>query len=168
MIDQYIGTNSDGEEFRPDLLLFINGLPLAMIECKASHVKIDKAINQLLGYQNSHSRHFVFNQVCVAINRNQALYGAIFTPEQFYFRYRLETAELSEVEGIKGSEPNEQEKLLWALFEPSRFVELVCQFVLFELDEGKTIKKLPRYQQWRAVRKTIDRLTSIEFLCAGG
>ncbi|MGI9280510.1 MAG: type I restriction endonuclease subunit R [Endozoicomonas sp.] len=160
VVDQFVGTNSDGDEFRPDLLLFINGLPLAMIECKASHVKIGKGINQLLAYQNSHPRHFVFNQVCAAINRSQALYGAIFTPEAFYFRYRLEEKELALVTQLKGSEPNEQDKLLWALFEPSRFVELVCQFVLFELDEGRTIKKLPRYQQWRAVRKTIAKLTA--------
>ncbi|WOG27881.1 type I restriction endonuclease subunit R [Endozoicomonas sp. 8E] len=160
VVDQFVGTNSEGDEFRPDLLLFINGLPMAMIECKASHIKISKGINQLLAYQNSHPRHFVFNQVCTAINRNQAVYGAIFTPEAFYFRYCLEAGELAQVTRIKGAEPNEQDKLLWALFEPSRFVELVCQFVLFELDEGRTIKKLPRYQQWRAVRKTIAGLTS--------
>ncbi len=170
VVDQFVGTNSDGDEFRPDLLLFINGLPLAMIECKASHVKVSKGINQLLSYQNSHPRHFVFNQVCVAINRNQALYGAIYTPESFYFRYRLEAAEEKEVRRLVSSaspdasdkQPTEQHRLLWALFEPSRFVELVCQFVLFELEEGRTIKKLPRYQQWRAVRKTIQRLTSPE------
>ena len=160
VVDQFIGTNSDGDEFRPDLLLFINGLPLAMIECKASHVKIGKGINQLLSYQNSHPRHFVFNQVCVAINRNQALYGAIYTPEQFYFRYRLEADEEASVQQLKGKEPTDQDRLLWALFEPSRFVELVCQFVLFELEDGRTLKKLPRYQQWRAVRKTIARLTA--------
>ena len=160
VVDQFVGTNSDGDEFRPDLLLFINGLPLAMIECKASHVKISKGINQLLSYQNSHPRHFVFNQVCAAINRNQAVYGAIHTPEPFYFRYRLEAQEEAEVRQLLGKEPTEQDRLLWALFEPSRFVELVCQFVLFELDEGRTIKKLPRYQQWRAVRKTIAKLTA--------
>ena len=160
VVDQYIGANSEGDLFKPDLLLFINGLPLGMIECKASHVKVSKGINQLLTYQHGHPRHFVFNQVCAAINRNQALYGAIYTPEQFYFRHRLETEEEAAVRQLKGREPTEQDRLLWALFEPSRFVELVCQFVLFELEEGKTIKKLPRYQQWRAVRKTIARLTA--------
>jgi len=39
-------------------------------------------------------------------------------------------------------------------------VELVTNFVLFETRDGKTVKKLPRYQQWRAVRKTVQRLTS--------
>ncbi|WP_067518144.1 type I restriction endonuclease subunit R [Endozoicomonas ascidiicola] len=159
VVDQFVGTNSDGDEFRPDLLLFINGLPLAVIECKASHVKLSKGINQLLTYQNSHPRHFVFNQVCVAINRQQARYGAIYTPEPFYFRYRLEDDEERTVRKLRGKEPTEQDRLLWALFEPRRFVELACQFVLFEREDGRVIKKLPRYQQWRSVRKTLAKLT---------
>lgn len=61
---------------------------------------------------------------------------------------------------LLGSEPSEQEQLLWALFEPSRFLELITHFVLFETRDGKTVKKLPRYQQWRAVRKAIQRLTA--------
>ena len=160
VVDQYVGRNADGEQFRPDLLLFVNGLPLAIIECKASHHRLDEALAQLDGYQRSFAAQFVFNQVCVGLNRRQGLYGAILTKPAFYARYRLEAPELAEVAALLGSEPAEQEQLLWALFEPSRFLELVAHFVLFETRDGKTVKKLPRYQQWRAVRKTVRRLTS--------
>ena len=160
VVDQYVGRNADGELFRPDLLLFVNGLPLAIIECKASHHRLDEALAQLDGYQRSFAAQFVFNQVCVGLNRRQGLYGAILTKPAFYARYRLEATELAEVAALLGSEPAEQEQLLWALFEPSRFLELVAHFVLFETRDGKTVKKLPRYQQWRAVRKTVRRLTS--------
>jgi type I restriction enzyme R subunit len=159
VVDQYVGRNADGELFRPDLLLFINGLPLAIIECKASHHRLDEALAQLDGYQRSFAAQFVFNQVCVGLNRRQGLYGAILTKSAFYARYRLEAPELAEVAARMGSEPAEQEQLLWALFEPSRFLELVAHYVLFETRDGKTVKKLPRYQQWRAVRKTVQRLT---------
>jgi type I restriction enzyme R subunit len=159
VVDQYVGRNADGELFRPDLLLFVNGLPLAIIECKASHHRLDEALAQLDGYQRSFSAQFVFNQVCVGLNRRQGLYGAILTKPAFYARYRLEAPELAEVAALLGSEPAEQEQLLWALFEPSRFLELVTHFVLFETRDGRTVKKLPRYQQWRAVRKTVLRLT---------
>lgn len=159
VVDQYVGRNADGELFRPDLLLFINGLPLAIIECKASHHRLDEALAQLDGYQRSFAAQFVFNQVCVGLNHRQGLYGAILTKPAFYARYRLEAPELAEVAALLGSEPAEQEQLLWALFEPSRFLELVAHFVLFETRDGKTVKKLPRYQQWRAVRKTVQRLT---------
>lgn len=159
VVDQYVGRNADGELFRPDLLLFVNGLPLAIIECKASHHRLDEALAQLDGYQRSFAAQFVFNQVCLGLNRRQGLYGAILTKPAFYARYRLEAPELAEVAALLGSEPAEQEQLLWALFEPSRFLELAAHFVLFETRDGKTVKKLPRYQQWRAVRKTVLRLT---------
>lgn len=160
VVDQYVGKNPDGDLFRPDLLLFVNGLPLAIIECKASHHRLDEALAQLDGYQASFPSQFVFNQVCVGLNRRQGLYGAILTKPAFYARFRLQDAELAAVSGLLGADPSEQDQLLWALFEPGRFLELITHFVLFETRDGKTVKKLPRYQQWRAVRKTISRLTA--------
>jgi type I restriction enzyme R subunit len=160
VVDQYVGQNADGDLFRPDLLLFINGLPLAIIECKAGHLRLDEALAQLDGYQASFPAQFVFNQVCVGLNRREGLYGAILTKPAFYAQYRLQDTELAAVSGVLGADPSTQDQLLWALFEPSRFLELVTHFVLFETRDGKTVKKLPRYQQWRAVRKTIARLTA--------
>jgi type I restriction enzyme R subunit len=158
VVDQYVGSNADGDLFRPDLLLFINGLPLAIIECKASHHRLDEALVQLDGYQASFPAQFVFNQVCVGLNRREALYGAILTKPAFYAHYRLQDTELETLSNVLRTDPSVQDQLLWALFEPSRFLELVTHFVLFETRDGKTVKKLPRYQQWRAVRKTIARL----------
>lgn len=162
VVDQYVGKNADGDLFRPDLLLFVNGLPLATIECKASHHRLDEALAQLDGYQASFPAQFVFNQVCVGLNRRQGLYGAILTKPAFYARYRLQDVELAAVTAALGDDPSEQDQLLWALFEPGRFLELITHFVLFETRDGKTVKKLPRYQQWRAVRKTIARLTAAQ------
>ncbi|SFT97405.1 type I restriction endonuclease subunit R [Paraburkholderia aspalathi] len=160
VVDQYVGKNADGDLFRPDLLLFVNGLPLAIIECKASHHRLDEALAQLDGYQRSFAAQFVFNQVCVGLNRREGRYGAILAKPSFYASYRLQEEELSAVAKLLGNESSEQDQLLWALFEPGRFLELVTHFVLFETRDGKTVKKLPRYQQWRAVRKTIARLTA--------
>lgn len=160
VVDQYVGRNADGDLFRPDLLLFVNGLPLATIECKASHHRLDEALSQLDGYQRTFPAQFVFNQVCVGLNRREGLYGAILTKPAFYARYRLQETERNTMASLLGAEPSEQDQLLWALFEPSRFLQLITHFVLFETRDGKTVKKLPRYQQWRAVCKTIDRLTA--------
>lgn len=164
VVDQYVGRNAGGDLFRPDLLLFVNGLPLAIIECKASHHRLDEALGQLDGYRASFAAQFVFNQVCVGLNRRAGLYGAIFTKPAFYARYRLQKDELATVANLLGEhtsdEPSEQDQLLWALFEPGRFLQLITHFILFEIRDGKTVKKLPRYQQWRAVRKTVARLTA--------
>lgn len=163
VVDQYVGRNADGEVFRPDLLLFVNGLPLAIIECKASHHRLDEALGQLDGYQRSFAEQFVFNQVCVGLNRRAGRYGAIGNKPEAYARYRLQADELAGVAALQGlppgEEPSEQDQLLWALFEPSRFLQLVTHFVLFETRD-KTVKKLPRYQQWRTVRKVVQRLTA--------
>lgn len=159
VVDQFVGANADGEVFRPDLLLFVNGLPLAIIECKASHHRLDEALAQLDGYQRSFAMQFVFNQVCVGLNRREGLYGAILTKPAAYSRYRLQEAEYATVATLRGAEPSEQDQLLWALFEPSRFLQLITHFVLFETRDGKTVKKLPRYQQWRAVRKAVAKLS---------
>lgn len=166
VVDQYVGANADGEVFRPDLLLFVNGLPLAIIECKSIHTTMDKALSQLDGYQRSFAAQFVFNQVCVGLNRREGRYGAIAAKPDAYARYRLQADELATVTALQGlavqNAPSEQDQLLWALFEPSRFLQLVAHFVLFETRDGKTVKKLPRYQQWRTVRKTVQRLTAPE------
>ncbi len=160
VVDQYVGRNADDDVFRPDLLLFVNGLPLAIIECKASHHRLDEALAQLDGYRATFPAQFVFNQVSVGLNGRQGVYGTIFTAPAFYAHYRLQDAERAEVGALLGDEPSGQDQLLWALFEPARFLELVTHFVLFETRDGKTVKKLPRYQQWRAVRKTVQRLTA--------
>ncbi|HAS6393762.1 type I restriction endonuclease subunit R [Vibrio parahaemolyticus] len=164
VVDQYVGKNANDELFKPDLLLFINGLPLGLIECKNSSIKLSKGIAQIDGYQGTFTQHFAFNMVCAAINRSQAKYGAIYASEQFYLTYKFdpkkpdENIVLTELENQLGKKPTEQDKLLWALFEPSRFVRLVCFYPMYEIEKGVMIKKLPRYQQWRAVEKTLLRL----------
>ncbi len=164
VVSQYVGRSADGATFRPDLLVFVNGLPLAIIECKASHHRLEEALTQLDEYQRSFAAQFVFNQVCVGINGRQGRYGAVGNKPDAYARYRLQADELATVAALlglpAGEEPTEQDQLLWALLEPSRFLQLVTHFVLFETREGKTVKKLPRYQQWRAVRRAVQRLTA--------
>ncbi|WP_138512703.1 type I restriction endonuclease subunit R [Rhodoferax bucti] len=164
VVSQYVGRSADGDGFRPDLLVFLNGLPLAIIECKASHHRLEEALAQLDGYQRSFAPQFVFNQVCVALNARAGRYGAVGNKPEAYARYRLQPDELATVAALQGlpsgEAPTEQDQLLWALLEPSRFLQLVTHFVLFETREGKTVKKLPRYQQWRAVRKAVQRLTA--------
>jgi type I restriction enzyme R subunit len=164
VIDQYVGKNANGDPFKPDLLLFINGMPLGVIECKKSSIKLEKGIAQIDGYINTFEPHFAFNMVCAAINRTAAKYGAIYAPEQFYLTYKFDPKRpeekkiLEEIEAKLGKTPTEQDKLIWALFEPSRFLRLVCFYPIYELEDGTVIKKLPRYQQWRAVEKTLNRL----------
>ncbi len=140
----------------PDLVVYVNGLPLAVIEAKSPKVSITDAISDLGYYQENSPKLFHYNQICVGINKSKALYGTIGAKLAHYSKYKLEdTKELEEL--IEGS-ANAQDTLIYALFRKEVFLDIVRNFTLFEIDQGRTIKKLPRYQQLRAVNKILDRL----------
>src|SRR5690554_4533652 len=145
----------------PDLVVYINGLPIAIIECKSPKANNawDTAYNDLKHYQENSEKLFHFNQICCGIWKDGGKYGAIGSPQQFYSVYKISKEEdLSFLD----EEPSRQDILLYSLFKKERILELIRHFVLFELDEGRTVKKLPRYQQLRATNKTIARLKEDE------
>ncbi len=139
----------------PDLVVFVNGLPLAVIEAKNQKVDISD-IPDLDYYQSNSPKLFHYNQIIGAINRISGLYGTIEASMKFYSKYN-EKASTALLE-LLDNEPTPQDILIYNLFEKRRFLDIVKYFVIFEVVEGKTIKKLPRYQQLRAVNKIVDRL----------
>ncbi|MDO7850403.1 type I restriction endonuclease subunit R [Hymenobacter convexus] len=146
----------------PDLVVYVNGLPLAVVECKASGVikePIGSTWSELNFYQGNSERLFHYNQLCVGAWGVGGRYGAIGTPQPFYSRFRAPDDEPELLALLDGAKPTAQDKLLFHLFEPTRLLDLMRHFVLFELEEGgHVVKKLPRYQQVRAVNKTIAKL----------
>lgn len=139
----------------PDLVVFINGLPLAVIEAKAQKVDISD-IPDLDYYQANSPKLFHYNQIIGAINRISGLYGTIEASMKFYSKYNEKAS--SELIELLDNEPTPQDILIYNLFEKRKFLDIIKYFVIFEVDEGRTIKKLPRYQQLRAVNKIVDRL----------
>ncbi len=144
----------------PDLVVFVNGLPLAVLECKAAGAPNAwaSAHSDLAFYQRNSERLFHYNQLCVGIWGVGGRYGAIGTPPAFYSHFRADAADEAALLALLGHAPTEQDKLLYNLLRPARLLDLVRHFVLFEREEGRTVKKLPRYQQLRAVNKTIAKL----------
>jgi len=140
----------------PDLVVFINGLPLGVIEAKNQKIDIQNALDDLSYYQRNSPKLFHYNQVLCGINRINGLYGTIDADTKFYSKYNEKaTAELL---ALCEDEPTSQDILIYNIFEKRRFLDIIKYFVIFEFSEGKTIKKLPRYQQVRAVNKIVDRL----------
>lgn len=144
----------------PDLVVYINGLPIGIIECKSPTTQNawDKAYGDLDYYQKNSEKLFHFNQICAGIWEVSGRYGAISSPQPFYSVFKTNKDDTE----ILIQSKTEQDKLLIALFKKERVMDIIRHFVLFELDEGITIKKLPRYQQIRATNKTIERLQSGE------
>jgi type I restriction enzyme, R subunit len=139
----------------PDLVVFVNGLPLAVIEAKNQTVDISD-IPDLDYYQANSPKLFHYNQIIGAINRISGLYGTIEASMKFYSKYNEKAS--SELIELLENEPTPQDILIYNLFEKRKFLDIIKYFVIFEVDEGRTIKKLPRYQQLRAVNKIVDRL----------
>ena len=149
----------------PDILLFVNGLPLGVIECKSPYVTdpMAEGINQLRRYANLRNpidtegcdKLFYYNQVMISTHRDGARVGTISSPVEYYLEwkdpYPLHKEEL-------GDQATPQELLIQGLLNPKTLLDIIQNFTVFETNEGRTVKKIARYQQFRAVQKTIERL----------
>ena len=142
----------------PDLVVFINGMPLSVIECKSPKLQgaEQEAISDLKYYQVNSEKLFRYNQICVAAYKVGGRYGAIGAKEGHYQVYRSE--DNAALESLLEKEPTAQDILLFNLFEKDRFLDLIRNFIIYHVSEGSKIKILPRYQQIRATNKTIHKL----------
>jgi len=144
-----------GQNSIPDLVIFVNGLPLVVIEAKNQTVDISD-LGDLAYYERNSPKLFHYNQIMSGINRVNALYGTIGSPMQFYSKFN--EAPTQTLIDLIDREVTPQDVMIFNLFQKEVFLDIIKYFVIFEVVEGKTIKKLPRYQQLRAVNKIVHRL----------
>lgn len=133
-------------ERRPDLVLYVNGIAIAVIELKNSRVGIDDGVRQLLSNQDPAFNEWFFSttQILFAGNDTEGLkYGTIKTPEKFYLTWK---------EDEEDNTRYKLDKYLLKMCEKKRLIELMYDFVLF--DGG--IKKLPRVHQYFGVKAAQD------------
>lgn len=133
---------------RPDLVLYVNGIAVAVIELKNSRVGLGEGIRQLLSNQQPqfHADFFRTVQLVFAGNDSQGLaYGTIGTPEKYFLRWKEDEADNT---GYK------LDKYLARICRKERLIELMRDFVLF--DGG--IKKVPRVHQYFGVKAAQQRV----------
>ena len=139
-------------ERRPDLVLYINGIAIGVIELKNSRVSIGDGIRQNLSNQEPEFNEWFFttNQIIFAGNDSEGLkYGAIGTPEKFFLSWKEDEEDNSRFK---------VDKYLLKMCEKSRLLELMHDFVLF--DGG--VKKLPRVHQYIGIKKAQEKLRKRE------
>jgi type I restriction enzyme R subunit len=153
----------------PDVVLFINGLPVVVIEAKSPKVKepIPEAIDQLLRYSEQrgstgegNKNLFFYNQFVITTCRTESRFGTIttHTPKYFYRWTDPFPKTLNDLEHGKSS-PNDQQRLVAGMLEPRNLLDIIRVFTVFKIDEnGKKIKVVGRYQQFRAVKLATQRL----------
>ncbi|MET7255042.1 type I restriction endonuclease subunit R [Dyadobacter fermentans] len=187
------------EHYIPDIVLFVNGIPICIIECKRPDKKdsLAQAISQHLRSQQDDGIRslYVYAQVLMSIATQDAVYATNGTKEKFWakwqekflneeektryrsellalknrptgamqkdklfadrFKYMLSYFEEQEKEEVL---PTVQDEYLFGLCRPERLLDIAFNFILF--DNGE--KKVARYQQFFAIKKTIERVTVIE------
>ncbi len=187
------------EHYRPDLVLFVNGIPITIIECKRPDMKepLKQAISQHLRNQQEDGIRglYVYSQLSLSIATQEASYATNATPEKFWSKwqekfdseteekqYHQKLAELKNQPLTKGEKdklfsdrfryvrnyfdalesenilPTLQDEYLFGLCRPKRLMDLIFNFILF--DNGT--KKIARYQQYFAIKKSIKRIHRIE------
>jgi len=153
----------------PDIVLFLNGLPVVVVECKSPKVNdaIPEAIDQILRYSEQRGVKgegsaplFYYNQFIVVTCRHEAKFGTITThSEKFFYRWADPYPRtLDELEHGSGS-PNDQQRLVAGMLDRDNLLDLIRTFTLFSVnDKGERIKIVGRYQQFRAVKLAVKRL----------
>ena len=146
---------------RPDIVLFINGIPFVVIECKAPHISEEQAVEQMIRNQQADyiPQLFKYAQIVVATNKNAVKYATTGTPKKFWNVWKEENdtfLNAALATHITDRIPTEQDRNIVSLFSKKRVKELVRYFVLFDAN----VKKICRYQQFSAIneiRKTITQ-----------
>jgi type I restriction enzyme R subunit len=153
----------------PDIVLFLNGLPVVVIECKSPKVKepVPEAIDQLLRYSEQRGAKgegsaslFYYNQFLIVTCRQEAKFGTITTHSEKHF-YRWSDPYPRSVNDLEhgNSSPNDQQRLVAGMLDRDNLLDLIRTFTLFSTnDKGETIKIVGRYQQFRAVKLAVKRL----------
>ncbi|MCH7954375.1 MAG: type I restriction endonuclease subunit R [Candidatus Marinimicrobia bacterium] len=148
----------DRENRRPDIVIFVNGLPLSVIELKNpadEKATLKTAFNQFQTYKELIPSLFAYNELLIISDGLEARIGTITSDMPRFMPWR--TIEGEEI-AAKGS--MELEVLLKGVFEKRRFLDLILNFVVFEDDGAIIKKKLAAYHQFHAVNKAINRTLS--------
>ncbi|MRH77716.1 HsdR family type I site-specific deoxyribonuclease [Spiribacter sp. C176] len=140
----------------PDVVVYINGIPVVAIEAKSPINFKDKngeGFDQIKQYERDIPRLFFTNAFNILTDGTTVLYGTTGSPSKFYGYWRDSYPRPDDFD-------NELHKGLWCLLEPARLLDIIAHFIVFEREQesGAIIKKICRYQQFRAVNKMVDRV----------
>ena len=152
VVNQYTVSGVKGFR-RPDVIVFINGLPLAVLELKNpadSKADIWSAYQQLQTYKEEIPDLFIFNEALVVSDGLNARVGSLTANNERFLPWRV-----VDDENDKPLLEYFLETLVKGFFKPELFLDYIRHFVLFEENDGETIKKIAGYHQFHAVRAAV-------------
>ena len=143
----------ENSEKRPDIILFVNGLPLVVVELKSpsrEETDASDAYRQLRNYMYEIPSMFIYNAVCVMSDMTTSKAGTLTSGEDRYMEWKT----------TDGSYENTQyaqfDTFFEGIFEKNRFLDILKNFICFNVDGEKTFKVLAAYHQYFAVKKSTE------------
>jgi len=173
--NEYIVTNQfkhngNRSDIECDIVCFVNGIPLVIIECKKSTtIDLMKVAwkENLERYQREgsqslgHEKLFFYNHIIMATSAIQARYGTIKSPPNKYSKWTsLTNISMKELEKLVGRKPTPQDIMIAGMLKKETLLDMLKNFVLYEVEEHKKIKKVAKHQQYRVVTKAVKRISS--------
>lgn len=162
---------------RPDIVLFVNGLPLAVIECKelgsSCTNPMFEGIEQLRRYadlrepessknREGEQRLFFTNQLMISTYGDDCKFGSITSSEEHYFNWKTIYPDTESYSSPEMMLHRPQEQLVQGMLHPQRLLDITRSYTLFMDTGSNRIKAICRYQQYRAVCKVIKRMQNGE------
>jgi type I restriction enzyme R subunit len=156
LLTSQLWVSGDLYKRRMDLVLFINGLPLVLIELKASHVNLKNAFRRnLRDYKSAVPQLFWYNAFIILSNGSYSRIGTITSDWERFSEWKKISRE--EEEGVISLET-----ILRGTCEPERLLDLIENFMVFEEVKGGRIKKLARNHQFLGVNNAIEAIRNIK------
>ncbi len=147
---------------RPDIVVFVNGLPLAVIELKnmaSATATIEQAYKQLQTYKEQIPRLFYTNELLVISDGALTEIGTITSGRERFATWKT-------IDGEAIDHKGSLETAIRGIFTPHRFLDLIRSFVVFENDGRTVVKKVAQYHQFHAVQKAV--VTALQATGANG
>ena len=153
IVNQFTVKGTKGNR-RPDVIVFINGLPISVIELKNpadENADIFKAYNQLQTYKDELEDLFVYNEALIISDGINARIGSLTATEEWYMYWRA-----IKDESDRPILEYELETLIKGFFDRELFLDYLQNFILFEDDGKNIVKKIAGYHQFHAVREAVN------------
>lgn len=149
------------EYIYPDVMIFVNGIPIGLIECKAPHINnplseaIQKNLTKYQAFNTGFDKLCYYNQILVVTCGTQAKFAPSYADAHQYKEWLDPYPLTKEQVEKKFGKARKQEILIAGMFDKQNLMELLRTFMVYETVENKRIKKIAKYQQFRAVQKCI-------------
>lgn len=143
----------ENSEKRADIVLFINGLPLVVVELKSpsrEETDASAAYRQLRNYMHEIPSLFIYNQICVMSDLTTSKAGTITSGEDRYMEWKTKDG------NYENTKYAQFDTFFEGIFEKERFIDILRNFICFNADGANTFKILAGYHQYFAVKKAVE------------